>query len=117
MGALVNPRWLTALAGVLAAMIIALNVFLLAAGLLRLRRQRLGFRRWPSPTTSSEVLDSLPPDWTDLEVDLRIDDESRYVDTAVALSQVNAQPLLARPTGTGGCSSPTASATPPRRRR
>jgi manganese transport protein len=29
MGALVNPRWLTAVAGVLAAMIIALNVFLL----------------------------------------------------------------------------------------
>jgi manganese transport protein len=29
MGELVNPRWLTALAGVLAAMIIALNVFLL----------------------------------------------------------------------------------------
>jgi hypothetical protein len=39
-----------------------------------------------------QVLDSLPPDWTDLEVDLRIEDESRYVDTAVALSQVNAQP-------------------------
>lgn len=39
-----------------------------------------------------QVLDSLPPDWTDLEVDLRIDDESQYVDTAVALSQVNAQP-------------------------
>ncbi len=38
------------------------------------------------------VLDALPPDWTDLELDLRIDDESRYVDTAVALSQVNAQP-------------------------
>ena len=38
------------------------------------------------------VLDSMPPDWTDLEVDLRIDDESRYIDTAVALSQVNAQP-------------------------
>ncbi len=36
--------------------------------------------------------DALPPDWTDLEVDLRIDDESQYVDTAVALSQVNAQP-------------------------
>lgn len=34
----------------------------------------------------------MPPDWTDLEFDLRIDDESRYVDTAVALSQVNAQP-------------------------
>jgi hypothetical protein len=38
------------------------------------------------------VLEALPPDWTDLEVDLRIDDESAYVDTAVALSQVNAQP-------------------------
>ncbi len=38
------------------------------------------------------LLDTLPPDWTDLEVDLRIGDESRYVDTAVALSQVNAQP-------------------------
>jgi hypothetical protein len=39
-----------------------------------------------------QVLDAMPPDWTDLELDLRIDDESRYVDTAVALSQVNAQP-------------------------
>jgi hypothetical protein len=39
-----------------------------------------------------QVLDAMPPDWTDLELDLRIDDESRYVDAAVALSQVNAQP-------------------------
>jgi hypothetical protein len=38
-----------------------------------------------------EVLDAMPPEWTDLELDLRIADESRYVDTAVALSQVNAQ--------------------------
>jgi len=38
------------------------------------------------------ILDTLPPDWTDLEVDLRIADESQYVDTAVALAQVNAQP-------------------------
>lgn len=38
------------------------------------------------------IVDALPPDWTDLEVDLRIDDEGRYVDSAVALSQVNAQP-------------------------
>jgi hypothetical protein len=37
------------------------------------------------------ILDALPPDWTDLEVDLRIDDESKYVDSAVVLSQVNAQ--------------------------
>jgi hypothetical protein len=39
-----------------------------------------------------QVLEAMPPDWTDLELDLRIEDESRYVDCAVALSQVNAQP-------------------------
>jgi hypothetical protein len=39
-----------------------------------------------------ELLDSLPADWTDLELDLRISNESRYVDAAVLLSQVNAQP-------------------------
>jgi predicted alpha/beta hydrolase family esterase len=38
-----------------------------------------------------QILDTLPPDWTDLEVDVRIEDTSTYVDTAVALSQVNAQ--------------------------
>ena len=38
-----------------------------------------------------QILDTLPPDWTDLEVDLRIEDASQYVDTAVAVSQVNAQ--------------------------
>ena len=43
-----------------------------------------------------QVLGSLPPDWTDLEIDLRIADESRYVDAAVALSQVNAQPYSQR---------------------
>ena len=45
----------------------------------------------PLATDFQQILDTLPPDWTDLEVDLRIDDESRYVDTAVQLSQVNAQ--------------------------
>jgi hypothetical protein len=39
-----------------------------------------------------QVLDALGPDWTDLELDLRIDDEAQYIDTAVSLSQVNAQP-------------------------
>jgi hypothetical protein len=39
-----------------------------------------------------QVLDAMPPDWTDLELDLRIADESRYIDAAVALSQVNARP-------------------------
>jgi hypothetical protein len=38
-----------------------------------------------------QILDTLPPDWTDLEVDMRIEDVSQYVDTAVAVSQVNAQ--------------------------
>jgi hypothetical protein len=37
-------------------------------------------------------VDSLPDDWTDLSLDLRIADEGRYVDAAVMLSQVNAQP-------------------------
>jgi len=37
------------------------------------------------------ILQTLPPDWTDLEVDMRIEDMSQYVDTAVAVSQVNAQ--------------------------
>jgi hypothetical protein len=42
--------------------------------------------------TFSEIVDSLPGDWTDLELDLRIADESRYVDAAVILTQINAQP-------------------------
>src|SRR3982751_4862065 len=37
-------------------------------------------------------VDSLPDDWTDLSLDLRIADEGRYVDAAVMLSQVHAQP-------------------------
>lgn len=40
----------------------------------------------------AEIVESLPDDWTDLELDLRIADETRYVDGAVLLSQVNAQP-------------------------
>jgi hypothetical protein len=38
------------------------------------------------------VLDSLPPDWTQLELDLRISDEERYIEAATLLSQVNAMP-------------------------
>jgi len=38
------------------------------------------------------IVDSLPDDWTDLVVDLRIADESRYVDAATILTQVNTQP-------------------------
>ena len=39
-----------------------------------------------------QLLDSLPGDWTDIVCDLRLADEDRYVDAAVLLTQVNAQP-------------------------
>ncbi len=39
-----------------------------------------------------QIVDSLPSDWTDLQLDLRIADERRYIDAAVALSACNAQP-------------------------
>ena len=42
--------------------------------------------------TFQQVVDSLPDDWTDLELDLRIFDEARYVDAAAYLSTCNAQP-------------------------
>src|SRR5213079_492612 len=42
--------------------------------------------------TFQQIVDSLPDDWTDLELDLRIDDESRYIDAAVYLVTCNAQP-------------------------
>lgn len=39
-----------------------------------------------------EILDALPEDWTDLELDLRIADESRYVEAATYLVTANPQP-------------------------
>ncbi len=42
--------------------------------------------------TFEQIVDSLPDDWTDLELDLRIFDERRYVDAAVLLVTCNAQP-------------------------
>jgi hypothetical protein len=42
--------------------------------------------------TFQEVLESLPDDWTDLDLDVRIFDEDRYVEAAVYLATVNAQP-------------------------
>jgi hypothetical protein len=38
------------------------------------------------------VVDSLPPDWTGLELDLRIEDEDRYIEAATLLTQINAMP-------------------------
>jgi hypothetical protein len=42
--------------------------------------------------TFQQIVDSLPDDWTDLELDVRIFDESRYIDAAVYLVTCNAQP-------------------------
>jgi hypothetical protein len=42
--------------------------------------------------TFQGIVDSLPDDWTDLELDLRIGDESRYVEAAVYLVTCNARP-------------------------
>ena len=38
------------------------------------------------------MVESLPPDWTGLELDLRIFDEDRYIEAATLLTQVNAMP-------------------------
>ena len=38
------------------------------------------------------ILDSLPDDWTDIVCDLRLADEDQYVDAAVLMTQINAQP-------------------------
>ena len=42
--------------------------------------------------TFQQVLDSLPDDWTDMELDVRIFDERRYIDAAVSMVTCNAQP-------------------------
>ncbi len=42
--------------------------------------------------TFEDTVASLPDDWTDLELDLRIFDERRYVDAAVMLVTANPQP-------------------------
>jgi hypothetical protein len=46
----------------------------------------------PLADTFSQIVGSMPDDWTDLEFDLRIFDERRYVDAAVLLVTCNAQP-------------------------
>ena len=45
----------------------------------------------PLAQTFKEIVDSLPSDWTDLELDLRVEEE-RYVDAASLLVTCNAQP-------------------------
>jgi hypothetical protein len=38
------------------------------------------------------VVETLPPDWTALELDLRVLDEDRYIEAATLLVQINAMP-------------------------
>ena len=46
----------------------------------------------PLAGTFEQIVESLPDDWTDLELDVRIFDERRYVDAALLLVTCNAQP-------------------------
>lgn len=39
-----------------------------------------------------EIVNSLPDDWTDVSLDMRIADEERYVDASIFMTQINAQP-------------------------
>jgi hypothetical protein len=47
----------------------------------------------------TEIVDSLPDDWTNLELDLRIEDEKRYIDAALYLVMCNAQNYTRHPEG------------------
>src|SRR3954463_11623223 len=40
----------------------------------------------------TQIVDSLPSDWTDLELDLRIHDAQRYIEAATYMVMCNAQP-------------------------
>src|SRR4051795_6438307 len=42
--------------------------------------------------TFEQIIESLPDDWTDLELDLRIRDIERYIEAATFVVVVNAQP-------------------------
>jgi hypothetical protein len=39
-----------------------------------------------------EIVDALPADWTDMQLDLRLADEDRYIDASIPMTQINAQP-------------------------
>ena len=46
----------------------------------------------PLADTFQAIVESLPDDWSDLELDLRIYDEKRYIEAATYVVQVNGQP-------------------------
>src|SRR5919199_1589354 len=42
--------------------------------------------------TFQQIVDSLPDDWTDLELDVRVFDEARYIEASVFMVTCNALP-------------------------
>ncbi|HEV3046051.1 MAG TPA: hypothetical protein VGY13_01700 [Solirubrobacteraceae bacterium] len=52
----------------------------------------LGFAAMALAEDFQQIVDSLPEDWTDLELDMRIADEARYVEAALYLTTCNARP-------------------------
>jgi hypothetical protein len=58
----------------------------------RFGQQASGQLRHPLGDTFQQIVDSLPDDWTDIELDLRLTDESRYIDASVYLVTCNARP-------------------------
>lgn len=40
----------------------------------------------------AEIVEALPSDWTDMQIDLRLADEERYIDASILMTQINAQP-------------------------
>jgi|SRR5215471_3654894 len=46
----------------------------------------------PLADTFTTIVESLPDDWTDLELDLRIFDEARYIEATTLLVTINPQP-------------------------
>ena len=40
----------------------------------------------------ADIVDSLPADWTDMQLDFRLADEDRYIDASIPMTQINAQP-------------------------
>ena len=67
--------------------------------------------------TFQQIVDSLPDDWTDLQLDVRIFDESQLHGRGGGAWSPATRSRTPSTTGTGASSSRTGSATPPRRRR
>ena len=53
-----------------------------------------------------EIVDALPSDWTDMELDLRVE-EDRYIDAATTIAQVNGQPYSSAARTTAASSAPS----------